>query len=91
MKRTPHGRERHEGESRPTTESYNDKANPVEIYFDVETGYYIFIGMRGRTHVFTGEGLHHTSFRTTKSNRVERETSGKWERTLREKLPEELK
>ena len=52
---------------------------PYEIYLDIETGYYVFVGMRGRTHIFTIENLHHTSFRTTKYNRFERQISGKWE------------
>jgi len=89
--RTPHGDERHAGASRPTSEAVADKETASEIYFDVETGYYVFIGVRGRAHVFTVEGLHHTSFRTSKRNRAERLEKDKWERVGRDELPDSLK
>jgi len=89
--RTPHGEERHEDEERPTSEALRDKAETNEIYFDVESEYYVFVGEKGRTHIFTAGGLHHTSFRTTKRNRLERQSSNKWEIVLREDLPEKLK
>ena len=89
--RTSHGEERHEDESRPTGEALRDKAETNEIYFDIESGYYVFVGSRGRTHIFTIENLHHTSFRTTKNNRLERQILGKWEIVSREDLPEKLK
>jgi len=73
VERTEHGEERHEDESRPTSEALQDKAVTKEIYLDIESAYYIFIGEKGRTHIFTVEGLHHTSFRTTKGNRLERQ------------------
>jgi hypothetical protein len=91
MKRTSHGEERYEDESRPTSEAVKDKSESNEIYLDIETVYYVFVGLRGRTHIFTGENLHHTSFRTTKHNRLARQTSGKWENIKRENLPESLK
>ena len=91
MKRTIHGEVRHEDESRPTSEALQDKSNTTEIYLDIESGYYVFIGERGRTHIFTIENLHHTSFRTTKHNRLERQMSGKWEEVTREDLPDKLK
>ena len=91
VERTEHGERRHEDEARPTSEALSDKAEAKEIYFDIESGYYIFVGEKGRTHVFTSDGSHHTSFRTTKRNRLERQTSGKWEIISREALPEELK
>ncbi len=91
MKRSSHGEERHADSDRPTSQAFADKSKSVEIYLDVESGYYIFVGERGRTHIFTPEYLHHTSFRTTKNNRLERQTSGKWKRINREDLPEELK
>lgn len=91
MKRTEHGEERHEEKERLTSEAVKDKAESSEIYSDVKTNYYVFVGERGRTHVFTESGLHHTSFRTTKQNRIEREESSKWERISREQLPEKLK
>ena len=53
VKRTEHGEERHEDESRPTSEGLQDKAETNEIYLDIETGFYVFVGMRGRTHIFT--------------------------------------
>ena len=89
--RTQHGEERHEDEERPTSEALRDKAETTEIYFDIESGYYVFVGSRGRTHIFTIENLHHTSFRTTKRNRFERQISGKWEIVSPDDLPEKLK
>ncbi len=91
MEKTPHGKKRHEDEERPTSEVFKDKTEATEIYFDVETDYYIFVGACGRMHIFTRENMHHTSFRTTQRNRVERQMSGKWERVERENLPEKLK
>lgn len=91
MKRTSHGEEKHAENLRPTSEAAIDKVESKEIYLDIETGYYIFVGAKGRTHIFTPENLHHTSFRTTKHNRRERQKVGKWEIIQREDLPEELK
>jgi hypothetical protein len=91
MERTPHGEERHEEADRPTSEAASDKETASEIYLDIESGYYVFVGPRGRTHIFTAKGLRHTSFRTTKQNRSERLESGKWERIERNELPDELK
>ncbi|MFL6283630.1 MAG: hypothetical protein ACJ74Q_10875 [Pyrinomonadaceae bacterium] len=89
--RTPHGEERHEGGERPTAEAAQDKGSANEIYLDVESGLYVFVGPRGRTHIFTEDGEHHTSFRTTKANREGRVDEGKWERVGRDDLPEGLK
>jgi hypothetical protein len=91
VKRTEHGEERHEEIERPTSEAKQDKAAASEIYFDIESEYYIFVGEKGRTHIFTAKGLHHTSFRTTKRNRLERQETGKWEIINRSELPDELK
>ncbi len=91
MKRTSHGEERREDELRPTSEAFKDKSKANEIYFDIETDFYIFVGERGRTHIFNIENLHHTSFRTTKRNRFERQISGKWEIVFRKDLPDALK
>ncbi|MGI8669098.1 MAG: hypothetical protein ACR2J3_04520 [Aridibacter sp.] len=91
VKRTEHGGERHEEAERPTSEAEKDKTESSEIYFDVESLMYIFVGAKGRTHIFTSEVLHHTSFRTTKMNRSERVKSGKWEIIHRTDLPDELK
>ena len=91
IKRTPHGESRYEGGGRPTSEAARDKAAAHEIYRDVESGYYIFVGPRGRTHIFTGGGEHHTSFRTTHANRRRRLNEGQWERVSREDLPDEVK
>jgi hypothetical protein len=38
----------------------------------------IYVGINGRTHVFTPDGRHHTSFRTTRRNRQQRVQSGRW-------------
>ena len=88
--RTGHGRGRHENEGRPTSEATRDRRSAREIYFDLETGLFIFIGPRGRTHVFTVDGRHHTSFRTTQANRWLRVNHGKWKPIARSALPEEL-
>ncbi|HEX8072626.1 MAG TPA: hypothetical protein VF546_21940 [Pyrinomonadaceae bacterium] len=90
-RRTEHGAERHADADRPTSEAAADRASATEIYVDVESQYYVFVGARGRTHVFTAEGLHHTSFRTTRGNRRVREQEGKWARIERDRLPESLK
>jgi len=55
MKRTSHGEERREDELRPTSEAFKDKSEANEIYFDIETDFYIFVGERGLTHIFTAE------------------------------------
>ncbi|MDQ3634516.1 MAG: hypothetical protein M3405_08410 [Acidobacteriota bacterium] len=91
VKRTEHGEERHEETERPTSEAEQDKTAASEIYLDIESMFYVFIGEKGRTHIFTNEGLHHTSFRTTKMNRSERVKSGKWEIIHRNDLPNKLK
>jgi len=91
VKRTSHGEDRHADADRPTSEAASDKAAASEIYQDNESGYYIFIGSRGRTHVFMVNGQHHTSFRTTRGNRESRVIEGKWERLERDELPDELK
>ena len=91
VKRTEHGEERHEDIERPTSEAEQDKAAASEIYFDIESEYYVFVGEKGRTHIFTAKGEHHTSFRTTKRNRLERLETGKWERIEHADLSEDLK
>jgi hypothetical protein len=91
VKRTPHGESRREGGERPTAEAVRDRAAAREIYRDVESGYYVFVGSRGRTHIFTADGEHHTSFRTTQANRSRRLDEGKWERIGRDKLPDKVK
>jgi hypothetical protein len=91
VNRTPHGAERHADAGRPASEAASDKAASNEIYQDTESGFYVFIGSRGRTHVFTPDGLNHTSFRTTRANRASRVGEGKWERIERDGLPDGLK
>jgi hypothetical protein len=91
VKRTPHGDSRREESERPTAEAARDKAAAREIFRDAESGHYVFVGSRGRTHVFTWDGEHHTSFRTTRANRERRVGEGKWERVGREELPDGLK
>lgn len=90
-KRTPHGERRHTGADRPTREAAGDRATTGEIYLDADTGHYVFVGARGRTHVFTDDGRHYTSFRTTQANRAGRVAEGKWERVEREELPDGLR
>jgi hypothetical protein len=91
VKRTPHGESRREEGDRPTAEAAQDKKAATEIYHDVESGYYVFVGPRGRTHVFTEAGEHHTSFRTTRANRGRRVDEGKWESVGRDELPDGLR
>ena len=90
-KRTPHGESHHEAGERPTAEAARDKAAAHEVYRDVKSGLYVFIGPRGRTHIFTADGEHHTSFRTTAANRRRRLGEGKWERVSRDELPDRVK
>jgi hypothetical protein len=40
----------------------------------------VYVGINGRTHVFTPDGRHHTSFGTTKRNRQQRVHAGRWMR-----------
>jgi hypothetical protein len=91
VKRTSHGADRHADAGRPTSEAATDKAASNEIYQDLESGYYVFVGSRGRTHIFTADGQHHTSFRTTRANRQQRMSEGKWQRIERDELPDEVK
>ncbi len=90
VKRTSHGEDRHADAGRPTSEAVSDKATANEIYQDIESGYYVFVGLRGRTHIFMANGQHHTSFRTTQANRESRVSEGKWERIERDELLDEL-
>ena len=76
--RTEHGQERHQQDDRPTAEAFQDRENPREVYQDVDSEYVIYVGTQGRTHVFTPDGRHHTSFRTTRRNRQQRVHSGRW-------------
>lgn len=78
--RTEHGWERHSQGDRPTREALQDRENPREIYLDAETGHTVYVGNNGRTHIFTSDGQHHTSFRTTDNGRRERVLNGKWVR-----------
>ena len=78
--RTEHGQERHQQDDRPTASAFQDRENPLEVYRDIDSGYLIYVGPGGRTHVFTSDGRHHTSFRTTRQNRQRRLQSGRWRR-----------
>ncbi len=78
VERTEHGQERHQQDDRPTAEACADRDNPREVYQDVDSGYEIYVGMNGRTHIFTSDGRHHTSFRTTRRNRQQRVQTGRW-------------
>ena len=78
--RTEHGQERHRQDDPPTPEALQDRAHPREVYQDVDSEYTIYIGMNGRTHIFTPDGRHHTSFRTTRRKRQQRVQAGRWMR-----------
>jgi len=81
-KRTEHGDLRHEQGDRPTREAFRDRQNPQEVYLDLETGNMIYVGANGRTHFFTPRGEHHTSFRTTASDRQRNVRKGRWQRLI---------
>jgi hypothetical protein len=76
--RTEHGWERHEQGDRPTREAFQDRQNPQEVYRDLTNGNMIYVGRNGRTHIFTSEGRHHTSFRTERSERRRNVKRGRW-------------
>jgi hypothetical protein len=78
--RTEHGWERHLQGDRPTSQAIRDRENAREVYLDTETGHTAYVGNNGRTHIFTPDGRHHTSFRTTDNGRRERVLNGKWVR-----------
>ena len=78
--RTEHGQERHRQDDRPTAAAFQDREHPYEVYQDVDSGYTIYVGINGRTHIFTPDGRHHTSFRTTRRNRQQRVQAGRWMR-----------
>lgn len=78
--RTEHGWERHQQGDRPTSLAIQDRETAREIYLDAETRFTVYIGKSGRTHIFTPDGRHHTSFRTTETGRHERVLNGKWVR-----------
>lgn len=78
--RTEHGWRRHQQGDRPTSQALQDRKNPLEIYLDTETGNTVYVGANGRTHIFTPDGRHHTSFRTKQASRIQRAASGKWVR-----------
>lgn len=82
--RTEHGQERHRQDDRPTTEAFQDREHPREVYRDADSGYMLYVGPNGRTHVFTPDGRHHTSFRTTRRNRQRRVYAGRWMRVHQE-------
>jgi hypothetical protein len=42
--RTEHGQERHQQDDRPTAEAFQERANPREVYQDVDSGYAIYVG-----------------------------------------------
>jgi hypothetical protein len=75
--RTEHGQERHRQDDRPTAEAFQDREHPHEVCQDVDSGYTIYVGMNGRTHIFTPDSRHHTSFRTTRRNRQQRVQAGR--------------
>ncbi len=81
--RTEHGQERHEEDTRPTSEAFQDRNDPVEVYQDLDTGYYVYVGKSGRTHIFLADGRHHTSFRTTRKGRLKRVRQGRWRQLQR--------
>ena len=80
MKRTSHGKRRMQDPDRPSAYAQQDRGQPKEVYIDNEAGYFIYVGPNGRTHIFTPNGKYHTSFITTRRNRLSRISKGKWTR-----------
>lgn len=81
--RTEHGWRRHRQGDRPTSEAIRDRETSREIYRDLETDNTIFVGPQGRTHFFTPDGKHHTSFRTHHWERLRNVQRGRWQRVDR--------
>jgi hypothetical protein len=77
-KRTEHSHRRHAQGDRPTREAFQDRQNPMEVFLDQHSGYIVYIGPNGRTHLFTPEGSHHTSFVTSRRGRLRRVAQGRW-------------
>lgn len=77
--RTEHGWRRHLQGDRPTSEAIRDRETSREIYRDLETDNTIFVGPQGRTHIFTPDGKHHTSFRTQRRERQRNVQRGRWQ------------
>jgi hypothetical protein len=50
----------------------------IWVWLSRLSGYVIYVGLNGRTHVFIPDGRHHTGFRTTRRNRQQRVQSGRW-------------
>lgn len=64
--------------TRQTDHAFNDRDHPMEVY-EQGNGRLIFVGKRGRVHVFDGES-HLTSFRMSRRARHEKVKQGKWRR-----------
>ncbi len=58
-RRTAHGWQRHREGTRPTAFAFQDRDNPEEVY-EQEDGRMVYVGKRGRTHIFDKDS-HHTS------------------------------
>ena len=83
MKQTSHGKHRMQDSDRPSAYARQDRLQPKETYIDNETGYSIYVGPNGRTHIFTTDDKYHTSFITTRRNRILRTSTGKWTRQFK--------
>ncbi len=64
--------------TRQTDHAFSDRDHPMEVY-EQGNGRLIFVGKRGRVHVFDGES-HLTSFRMSRRARHEKVKQGKWRR-----------
>ena len=67
----------------PSAYAQQDRFQPKETYIDNETGYLIYVGPHGRTHIFTADGKYHTSFITTRRNRILQISTGRWTRQFK--------
>lgn len=78
-RRTQHVEQRRE-EQRPVHKAVEDAraARPSDVFVDVKTSAIIVAGPKGRTHAFTAEGRHVTSFMAKPGAAEFRVQTGRW-------------
>lgn len=87
LRRTRHAEQRRQ-ENRPVHKAQEDARAmpPASFFFDQKAGTYIVCGPKGRTHAFSGEGRHVTSFLIKPDSIEFRLRTERW----RQATPEEL-
>lgn len=80
QRRTAHGRVRHNGGERPTSQAFGDarKASAERLFVDTHRHTVVVIGKRNRAHVFTHHGRHVTSLRLAEGELTRKTTRGRW-------------